>query len=496
MTYFARYILLSAALLLPTVMLCDEPALKREFRGAWLHTVFQSQYARQTTAQNKAYLTEQLDRLQKAGINVVIFQIRPQADAFYRSNLEPWSRFLSGKAGVAPSPAWDPLAFMIEESHKRGMELHAWLNPYRVTTSAKESLPAGHLYKREPQRFVWYAKKLYFDPGLPENRQFIEDVVRDIVRRYDVDGIHLDDYFYPYPVAGVKFPDNKSYARYGKGMKLADWRRKNVDMLIEGLHKVITQEKPWVRFGVSPFGIWRNKRTDPEGSETSGLQNYDDLYADILLWARNGWIDYQLPQLYWELEHKAASTLTLVNWWNDHAYERHMYIGQDVDRTMKSAAVDGSSDSSQLNHKVRLSRELPNVHGNCWWPGYSVTANVGGVADSLATNLQSTLALVPAYPWISSRIPDAVTGIQTSGVTIAWTAPETESSADDVVKWVIYRFDTPDGIDIEQAASIAAIVSTPEYTPTTSGYYVVTALSRVNNESAPSSPVYIHITNL
>ncbi|MDE6306326.1 MAG: family 10 glycosylhydrolase, partial [Muribaculaceae bacterium] len=392
-------------------MLCDEPALKREFRGAWLHTVFQSQYARQTTAQNKAYLTEQLDRLQKAGINVVIFQIRPQADAFYRSDLEPWSRFLSGKAGVAPSPAWDPLAFMIEESHKRGMELHAWLNPYRVTTSAKEVLPPGHLYKREPHRFVWYAKKLYFDPGLPENRKFIENVVLDIVRRYDVDGIHLDDYFYPYPVAGVKFPDNKSYARYGKGMKLADWRRKNVDLLIEGLHNVISQEKAWVRFGVSPFGIWRNKRTDPEGSETSGLQNYDDLYADILLWARNGWIDYQLPQLYWELEHKAASTLTLVNWWNDHAYDRHIYIGQDVERTMKAADISGSADRNQLNHKVRLSRELPNVQGNCWWPGYSVTANVGGVADSLSSRLQSTPALVPSYPWISSRIPDAVTGI-------------------------------------------------------------------------------------
>lgn len=476
-------------------MLCNGPSPKREFRGAWLHTVFQSQYAHQSTAENKTYLTDQLDRLQEAGINAVIFQIRPQADAFYKSELEPWSKFLSGKAGVAPVPAWDPLAFMIEECHKRGMELHAWLNPYRVTTSPKETLPPGHLYKREPQRFVWYARKLYFDPGLPENRKWIEDVVRDIVRRYDVDGIHLDDYFYPYPVAGVKFPDSKSYARYGKGMKLADWRRKNVDMLIEGLHKVIAKEKPWVRFGISPFGIWRNKRTDPEGSETSGLQNYDDLYADILLWARNGWIDYQMPQLYWALDHKSAPTLTLVKWWNDHAYDRHMYIGQDVERTMTSAPIDGSTDRSQLNHKVRLSRELPNVHGNCWWPGYSITANTAGVADSLSSHLQSAIALVPAYPWISPTQPEAVRNLHTSGITLRWKAPEPKSSADDVVKWVVYRFESPDETDIDDGSAIVAIVNKPEYTPTLTGYYVVTALSRVNNESAPSESVYIHIAD-
>ena len=489
----SKYLLTAILMLVSVSATGVEPLPKREFRGAWLHTVFQGQYAQNTTAQNQAYLRDQLDRLQQAGVNVVIFQVRPQADAFYPSQLEPWSKFLSGKAGVAPSPSWDPLQFMIDECHQRGIELHAWLNPYRVTTSAKETLPAEHLYKKEPQRFVWYAKKLYFDPGLPENRKWIEDVVRDIVRRYDVDGIHLDDYFYPYPVAGVKFPDAKSYARYGKGMKLADWRRKNVDLLIEGLHNVIAEEKPWVRFGVSPFGIWRNKRTDPEGSETAGLQNYDDLYADILLWARKGWIDYQLPQLYWDLDHKTASTLILAQWWNDHSFGRHMYVGQDVDRTMKSTAIDGSRHKTQLHHKVRLSRELPNIQGNCWWPGYSVTANVGGVADSLSTTLQAQPALVPSYPWISETVPAKVSGLSTSGVTLKWKAPHVHNKTDDVVKWAVYRFDSANDIDTDCADALTAIVTAPEFTPTRSGYYTVTALNRVNNESAPVKPVYIHI---
>lgn len=488
-----RHILSAILIMLSLTATSVEPQSPiREFRGAWLHTVFQSQYAQQTTAQNKAYLRDQLDRLHQAGINVVIFQVRPQADAFYPSELEPWSKFLSGKSGKAPSPEWDPLAFMIEECHRRGMELHAWLNPYRVTTSAKDVLPPGHLYKKEPQRFVWYAKKLYFDPGLPENRKWIENVVLDIVRRYDVDGIHLDDYFYPYPVNGLKFPDSKSYARYGKGMQLADWRRQNVNLLIQELHTAISKEKPWVRFGVSPFGIWRNKRTDPEGSETTGLQNYDDLYADILLWARKGWIDYQLPQIYWDLDHKTASALTLAHWWNDHAYGRHVYIGQDVDRTMKSTAIDGSN-SNQLPHKVRLSRELPAIQGNCWWPGYSITANIGGIADSLSTHLQAAPALVPAYPWLSEEIPEKVTGVTTSGVTIRWKAPATHNKTNDVVKWAIYRFDSDPNQNMEQSGELVAVTNTPEYTPSRSGYYTITALNRVNNESDPIKPIYIHI---
>ncbi|MDE6468689.1 MAG: family 10 glycosylhydrolase, partial [Muribaculaceae bacterium] len=300
-----KYITLIIALV-PAFSAAASP--KREFRGAWLHTVFQAQYKRNTTEQNKRYLATQLDSLKAAGVNAVIFQVRPQADAFYDSKIEPWSIYLTD-GGKAPVPFWDPLEFMVEEAHRRGMELHAWLNPYRVTSNRKQKtlLPAGHIYRKHPERFVEYGGKLYFDPGLPENREFICKVVDDIVSRYDIDGIHFDDYFYPYPIKGVQFPDDKSFAKYGVGAQRADWRRRNVDLLIEEVNSRIKTLKPWVRFGVSPFGIYRNKKTDPRGSDTNGLENYDALYADVLLWQKNGWTDYLIPQLYWELEHKPAS---------------------------------------------------------------------------------------------------------------------------------------------------------------------------------------------
>ena len=464
---------------------------KREFRGAWLHTVYQGQYKSQTTEQNKAYLTRQLDSLKAVGVNAVLFQVRPQADAFYPSDLEPWSCYLTD-GGKAPVPFWDPLEFMVEQAHARGMELHAWLNPYRVTSSAKQKLAPNHIYHKHPERFVRYDGKLYFDPALPENRDFIGQVVDDIITRYNVDGIHFDDYFYPYPVAGKDFPDDASYAKYGRGMDRGDWRRKNVDLLIEDIHKRIAAKKPWVRFGISPFGIYRNKSTDPKGSDTSGLQNYDALYADVLLWEREGWIDYLLPQLYWELEHKAAGYLVLVDWWNRTAGQhRHLYIGQDVGRTMSKPDLAPSSDRTQLRHKLRLAREGANIQGNCWWPGYSVTRNTGGVADSLANDIQRYPALVPPYTWISSAIPASPAGVTVSGSEITWTPSVQGGLATDVVRYAVYRFDSPEAVDIERADALVDVVPATSFTATAPGCYVVTALDRVNNESAPSVVVRV-----
>ena len=466
---------------------------KTEFRGAWMHTVHQGQYARQTTEQNKEYLIRQLDSLQNAGVNAIIWQVRPSADAFYKSGLEPWSRFLSGKAGVAPAPEWDPLEFMIEQSHKRGMELHAWLNPYRVTTSNKEKLPENHIYHKHPERFLTYDGKLYFDPGLPENRQFINDVVRDIVKRYDVDAIHMDDYFYPYPTKEA-FPDDKSYAKYGKGMNRGDWRRQNVDLLIEGLHNTIQQEKPWVRLGISPFGIWRNKKSDPNGSETSGLQNYDDLYADVLLWTKNGWVDYMLPQLYWELEHKRASTLVLADWWDKNANGRHMYFGQDVWKTMEKPDLAPRKNDTQLRHKIEISRNLPNVQGNCWWAGYAVTKNYKGVADSLANDFQSTIALTPSFPWIKSEPLQPIKNLKIKGDKLTWDAPAKNNKTSDVVRFVVYK--TVKGKDYELADSenILAVTDTPEFTIPAleeGTILIVTPLDRVNNEGPASKGVKV-----
>lgn len=471
-----------ALALLTAAFAISARAPKQEFRGAWLHTIYQGQYRSQTTQQNKDYLIRQLDSLKAAGVNAVLWQVRPQSDALYASDLEPWSRFLTDN-GSAPEPFWDPLQFMVEQCHMRGMELHAWLNPYRVTSNSRQSLPDNHIYHQHPERFIRYDGKLYFDPALPENREFIGRVVDDIVARYDVDGIHMDDYFYPYPVAGKEFGDDASYRRYGNGMDRGDWRRKNVDLLICDLNRRIHAAKPWVRFGVSPFGIWRNKSTDPRGSNTSGLQNYDALYADVLLWEQEGWIDYIIPQLYWELDHRAASTRELVQWWNANSgAARHLYIGQDVNKCM---------DKGELGQKIALERAGANIKGNCWWPGYSITRNYKGVADSLARDHQRTMALVPSYPWLSDVVPAPVEGLAVSGREISWNAPQALGTADDVTRFVVYRFDSPDTVDISDADAIVAVQPGNSFSAPAPGTYVVTALTRVNNESAPSTPIVV-----
>lgn len=472
---------------------------KTEFRGAWIHTVHQGQYAKQSTDENKAYLRQQLDLLKAAGINAVIFQVRPSADAFYQSDLEPWSRFLTGTAGNAPTPYWDPLQFMVEETHARGMELHAWLNPYRVTTSVGEKLAKNHIYHKHPERFLTYDNKLYFDPGLPENREFIYQVVKDIVSRYDIDAVHMDDYFYPYPAKKdgkkVEFPDEASFKKYGKGMKRDDWRRENCNLLIEGLHNTIVAVKPWVRFGISPFGVWRNETSDPRGSKTKALQNYDDLYADVLLWTEKGWVDYMLPQLYWELEHKLASYIELVKWWDGVANNRHMYVGQYVEKTMDLADLAPSTEKSQLATKIKLSRAYGHTHGNCWWPGYSVTKNYKGIADSLANDFQSTVALIPPYNWISDATPAAPVAVTAANGKLTWEpATKPAGKVEDTVKFVVYNFTDGDAATaVNDPANIVDVVCGNSFTlpAEAKGRYFVTALDRVNNESAPSTVVEV-----
>ena len=499
-----KSIIIAAMCLLALASTATNP--KREFRGAWLHTVHQSQYAAMTTEAAQKYLCRQLDSLQMTGCNAVVFQVRPSADAFYPSELEPWSRFLTGKAGQAPSPYWDPLQFMIEQSHARGMELHAWLNPYRVTTSAREQLPAGHIYQQHPERFVKYDGKLYFDPGIPENRAFIGAVVKDIVTRYDVDAIHMDDYFYPYPVAGKPFPDNDSFKKYSNGMKRNDWRRENVNLLIHELHDTIQATKPWVRLGISPFGIWRNKASDPKGSDTRGLQNYDDLYADVLLWTEKGWVDYMLPQLYWELEKKVASSEKLAYWWNDHANGRHMYFGQAIQKTMDTHDLAPSANPTQLDHKIALSRQLEHVQGNCWWPGYQLVKNYKGIADSLATNQQSTIALVPAYEWIDSIAPDEVkhlrcNDLQDGGKELEWNAPDSHNDPmQEAHAYVVYCFEKGEETDLNRSDAILAVTYEPHYlipADMVRGKYkfIVTVLDRANNESLKGKAIKVKLND-
>lgn len=341
-------------LILLTVVLCQQimvaQSKKREFRGAWIQAV-NGQWTGVGRDQMQRTLTYQLDELQKDGVNAIFFQVRPECDALYQSSIEPWSRFLTAQQGRAPQPYWDPLKWMVDECHKRGMELHAWINPYRAKTKTTHELASNHIAIQHPERVFTYDGQFILNLALAENRAFICHVCGDILRRYDVDGLHYDDYFYPYPVAGQPIPDQQYFAANPRGFKnIGDWRRDNVSLFVKELCDTVRAVKPWVKVGVSPFGIYRNKRSSDIGSNTNGLQNYDDLYADILLWVNNGWVDYCVPQIYWEIGHKSADYETLIRWWNQYCGNRPLYIGEDVERTVKNA-----DPKNPASHQMRLS---------------------------------------------------------------------------------------------------------------------------------------------
>ncbi|MBC7650125.1 MAG: family 10 glycosylhydrolase, partial [Deinococcales bacterium] len=293
-----------------------------EFRGVWIASVENIDWPSKkglSVAEQKAEFMHIILLHKRNGMNAIFMQIRPAGDAFYPSQYEPWSEYLMGKQGLPPTPYYDPLEFMIAETHKQGMEFHAWLNPYRaVFNVTKSSISPSHFTKIHPELFLVYGTTKFFNPGLQQVRNLVSTIVKDLVTRYDLDGIHMDDYFYPYRIAGKEFPDQKTYEQSGTKLSKDDWRRSNCDSVIKQLYLTIRAANPNVKFGISPFGVWRNKSQDPNGSNTkAGQTNYDDLYADILLWLKMGWIDYVVPQLYWERGHKLCDFDTLLAWWNE-----------------------------------------------------------------------------------------------------------------------------------------------------------------------------------
>lgn len=464
---------------------------KREFRAAWIQSV-NGQFRGMPTEKLKQNLIGQLNSLQKAGINAIIFQVRPEADALYASRLEPWSRFLTGVQGKAPEPYWDPMQFMIDECHKRGMEFHAWINPYRTKTTLKSELAPNHVYNIHPEWFVTYGDQLYFDPALPESRRHICMVVSDIVSRYDVDAIHMDDYFYPYPIKGKDFPDDASFARFGGGFSnKGDWRRSNVNVLIKKLHETIREIKPWVKFGVSPFGIYRNESSDPLGSKTKGLQNYDDLYADVLLWAREGWIDYNIPQIYWHIGHPVADYETLVKWWARNTENRPLFIGQSVMNTVQNADPKNPS-INQLPRKMALQRAYQTIGGSCQWPASAVVENAGKYRDALIAEYHKYPALPPVFDFMDNEAPAKVRKMKPvwteDGYILFWTAPKYKEEMSRAVQYVVYRFDAKEKVNIDDPSHIVAITrdnfyKLPYEDGKTKYRYVVTALDRLHNES-------------
>ena len=467
---------------------------KREFRGAWIQCV-NGQFQGMGTEKMQQTLTYQLDELQKDGVNVIIFQVRAECDALYASSIEPWSRFLTGQQGRAPSPYWDPLQWMIEQCHLRGMELHAWLNPYRAKTKTTKQLSTNHVAIRYPERCFTYDDMLILNPGMPENCEYICDVARDIVTRYDVDGIHMDDYFYPYPVAGQTIPDDAQFQTYNNGIRnRGDWRRYNVNRFIERFYKTVHDAKPWVKVGISPFGIYRNKRSAAIGSDTNGLQNYDDLYADVLLWANNGWLDYLAPQLYWEIGHRTANYDTLIRWWNKYACNRPLVIGEDVERTVK--ATDPANPSvHQMGAKYMLRHEMKNVKGAILWYAKAVVDNIGNYGTVLRDYYWNNPSLQPSMTFIDKKAPKKAVRMKTvwtsDGYKLFWTAPKGKKWDTQAWQYVVYRFEKGEKINLEHGANIVAIThenycSLPYLDGKKQYVYVVTCLNRIHNESKPA----------
>ncbi|MET9650198.1 family 10 glycosylhydrolase [Streptomyces sp. NPDC006460] len=364
---------------------------RREFRGVWLATVANRDWpsrAGLTAEEQRAELLAHLDTAVARRLNAVVLQVRPTADALWPSPYEPWAQCLTGVQGR--DPGWDPLGTAVAEAHDRGLELHAWFNPYRVANHTDPTrLVAGHPARLHPEWVLPYGGKLYYNPGLPEVRRFVQDAMLDAVRRYDVDAVHWDDYFYPYPVAGQVFDDDAAYAEYGADFPdKAAWRRNNTDLLVSETAARIKEIDRHVDFGVSPFGVWRNAATDPEGSDTSaGVQTYDDLHADTRKWVREGWIDYIAPQLYWNIGFAAADYAKLLPWWDEVVRDTGvgLYVGEALYKCGDPAQPAAWQDPAELSRHLTLAARHPGVRGHCFFSAKEVGSDrIGAMAAVVA----------------------------------------------------------------------------------------------------------------
>ena len=470
---------------------------KREFRAAWVATVVNIDFPTKgdwNSDNQKREWIKLLEEYQALGFNAVVFQIRPAADAFYESSLEPWSAYLTGEQGKRPSPYYDPLDFMIKECHKRGIEFHAWLNPYRGTMDKKvDQLSRQHPLKVHPEWFFQYGNKYYFDPAQQVVRDHITAVIEEVIKKYDVDGIHFDDYFYPYQIKDQPLPDQQAFvSSRGTFSTIEDWRRNNVNLLIEQVSKTIKATKPYVQFGISPFGVWRNKADDPiRGSDTrAGQTCYDGLYADVIKWLSNGWIDYVAPQIYWHIGFDIADYEILANWWNKNTFGRNLYIGH--------AAYKVATDSRkqwhqplELANQVALNRQLDKVQGSIYFSTKSIRNNPLDIVGSLKATYPYP-ALIPTAPMEEIVAPKGPklkkVKKKDQGLRLKWKA-----KGKTPYYYVIYRFFGNNIGDINNPKSIWKITPfhpskkmtlyDPDYRKGQPYTYVVSAVNRYHVEA-------------
>ncbi len=472
---------------------------KYEWRAAWISTVSNIDWPSKPgldSESQKKELIEYLDLFDSLNFNAVVLQIRPTADAFYNSEYEPWSLFLTGDQELAPTPYYDPLKFAIEQAHKRGIELHAWLNPYRIVsdTSQLKELAKNHIYNLHPEYFVKHGSRCYFDPAFPESREFVTKVVADIVRRYDIDGIHFDDYFYP----DNDFIDTLSFALHNRGYELEDkdaWRRENVDLLVEEISNTVKGLKPYVKFGISPFAVWRNKKEDPRGSDTHVYHytNYDNLHADVLKWMENKWVDYILPQLYFSMGYEKLDFLIIKDWWRDNAYNTPLYAGLGSYRLAEDAPNESFRTNKEIANQIDTIRNTSGYNGFCFFTANNFRDN--------KLDINSVIVEKFKYPAIPPKIladnqKYSTATPPTNATTIITTNKDKSKKVE--LKWqpfngtymsVIYRAKRDEKPEIDNPQNIIDIIDGNSYICTdidAAEYdYYITTLSRYAKESVP-----------
>jgi len=522
MTRLPRLQLLLALFLLASV----QPALaqfrveavqadapKQEFRGAWIATVINLDWPTSRTAGTefqKIQLVTMLDKLKDAGINAVFFQVRSEGDAMYDSPFEPWSYYLTGQQGKAPEPYYDPLAFAIEEAHKRGMELHAWFNPYRSVRSVGQyPVDPSHVSETHPEWILQFGSGAgslkVLNPGIPEVRTYIFDIIKDVVRRYDVDGIHFDDYFYPYPPNQIISEDIETYNTYGGSFgNISTWRLFNINMLVRGVHEAIEAEAPHVKFGISPFGIW--KSGVPAG--IGGLSAVDVIYADAVNWLDQEWIDYLVPQLYWAFG-GGQDYGKLAPWWEEQMNGRHLYTGHGVYRSDASTcncSAGTQFTAAEVPNQVRFNRDRAGIQGSVFFRARNITDfSSRGFADSLKANLFRYPAITPTMPWkdlTPAGTPQQLSfnWVTDTEVELSWQAPAEMEGEAETRRYAVYRIRSGTVPDFSSAlaegTNLLAVTGETMLTDapgiaTDSYYYVVTALSTNSVESAPSDYIVL-----
>ena len=485
---------------------CQSPKVnKREFRAVWVATIhnidWPSKKGLSPEEQRQEFITL-IDQHQQMGMNAIIVQIRASGDAFYQSAYEPWSEWLTGKQGQAPLPFYDPLEFMIEEAHKRGMEFHAWINPFRgVSHTRFSSVTDKHISRQRPDWFFQHKNTIYFNPGIPQVRNYLTRVVSDIVSCYDVDGIHFDDYFYPYRKLGETIADWDTYRVYGQAYDhISDWRRANIDQFIHQVSDSIRAIKPLVKFGISPIGIWRNKQDDSSGSNTTSFSSYDMAYADVRKWLEKGWLDYVAPQLYWSTSHPGANYTELLNWWSENSFGRHVYIGHAMFKVKKNIAKRWHNPG-ELPRQIEMRRHSANVQGGIFYSASSFKGNPHEIEELLQNNFHRHTALIPTMPWKDDIPPlapwSAEISYHSDKPILTWRAPIPAADEQEAAQYIVYGFPPGHEVDIRYPAFIRSIQPDttfidPEGMQAQGYHYAITAMDRLKNESKTFALVPAH----